>query len=126
MHQWVENPRTVGTLALTQVAIAGTQDPSAKLKIHESGAIPKLVNFMRLNESDDRVQTAVVALSFLTFDCSQNTKAAYEAGAMELLLQHLESPTPGMRAAAATTLRNICMDSAPRITSFVEMGGLKS
>jgi len=128
MHPWAEDPRTVGALAGTQLAIlasvAEKDDPSVKVKIREAGAISPLVGFLR-SEQEDRIQTAVVALSFLTAECEENTVAAYEAGAMELLLKHVDSPVAGMRAAAATTLRNICMVSDDYRKKFVHLGGLK-
>lgn len=127
MHPWAEDPKTVGALAGTQLAIlasvAEKDNPKVKDEIREAGAIPPLVDFLR-SEEQDRVQTAVVALSFLTAECPANTVAAYEAGAMGLLLQHVNSPVAGMRAAAATTLRNICMENEEYRRSFVEQKGL--
>jgi hypothetical protein len=128
MHPWAEDPKTVGALAGTQLAIlasmAEKDKPRAKDEIRKAGAIKPLVEFLQSKEKD-RVQTAVVALSFLTTDCSANTKATYEAGAMESLMEHIESPVAGMRAAAATTLRNICMASLEYRKAFVAAGGIK-
>lgn len=128
MHPWAEDPKTVGALAGTQLAIlasmAEQSDPTVKVKIREAGAIAPLVEFLR-SEQEDRVQTAVVALSFLTADCEENTVQAYEAGALELLMKHVDSPVAGMRAATATTLRNICMAKDDYRTKFVALGGLK-
>ncbi|CAK0817069.1 unnamed protein product [Prorocentrum cordatum] len=127
MHPWADDPRTVGALAGTQLAIqaslADAENPSVKEEIFRAGAIPPLVGFLKSDETD-RVHTAVVALSFLTADCSSNTVAAYEAGAVKLLLQHIGSPLIGMRAAVATTLRNICMERDEYRAEFVELGGL--
>lgn len=127
MHPWAEDPKTVGALAGTQLAIlasvAEKEQPTVKEDIREAGAIPPLVDFLR-SDQNDRVQTAVVALSFLTAECPLNSIAAYEAGAMPLLLKHLDSQAVGMRAAAATTLRNICMENIEYRRTFVEMGGI--
>merc|ERR1719313_951976 len=105
MHPWAEDPKTVGALAGTQLAIlasvAEKDNPRVKDDIREAGALPPLVEFLR-SEEQDRVQTAVVALSFLTAECPPNAVAAYKAGAMPLLLKHLDSSVAGMRAAAAT------------------------
>merc|ERR1712113_1278836 len=79
---------------------------------------------MGRSDQEDRVQTAVVALSFLTAESEENTVAAYDAGALELLLKHVDSPVAGMRAAAATTLRNICMVNDDYRKKFVKLGGL--
>lgn len=127
MHPWAEDPKTVGALAGTQLAIlasvAEKEDPNVKHKIREAGAIPPLVEFLR-SDQEDRVQTAVVALSFLTADCPENVIQAYNAGALELLMKHVDSQVAGMRAAAATTLRNICMEKDEYRRKFVKLGGL--
>jgi len=128
MHPWAEDPKTVGALAGTQLAIlasvAEKDNPRVKDDIREAGAIQPLVEFLRSDQTD-RVQTAVVALSFLTAECPQNAIAAYKAGAMQLLLKHLDSKVAGMRAAAATTLRNICMESEEYRRKFAELDGIK-
>jgi len=128
MHPWAEDPKTVGALAGTQLAIlasvAEKEDASVKHRIREAGAIGPFVDFLRSDE-EDRVQTAVVALSFLTADCRENVIEAYNGGALELLMKHVDSPVAGMRAAAATTLRNICMEKEEYRRKFVKLGGLK-
>jgi len=128
MHPWAEDPKTVGALAGTQLAIlasvAEKENPRVKDDIREAGALPPLVEFLRSDEQD-RVQTAVVGLSFLTAECPPNAVAAYKAGAMPLLLQHLDSSVAGMRAAAATTLRNISMESDEYRRKFADLGGIK-
>lgn len=129
MHPWAEDPKTVGALAGTQLAIlastAEKDNPSVKAQIGEAGAVPPLVAFLE-SDQQDRVQTAVVALSFLTAECSANTIAAYEAGAVPLLLRHMDSQVAGMRAAAATTLRNISMEKDEYRKQFVQLGGIKA
>eukprot|EP00929_Paragymnodinium_shiwhaense_P070832 TRINITY_DN35965_c1_g1_i1.p1 TRINITY_DN35965_c1_g1~~TRINITY_DN35965_c1_g1_i1.p1 ORF type:complete len:298 (+),score=51.68 TRINITY_DN35965_c1_g1_i1:94-987(+) len=128
MHPWAEDPKTVGALAGTQFAIlasaAEKSNPAVKDDIRKAGAIPKLVEFLKSGEKD-RIETAVVALSFLTADCSANARATQEAGGMKYLLQHLESDVAGMRAAAATTLRNMCMEGDSVRKEFVELGGIR-
>lgn len=130
IHPWAKDPQTIGALAGTQLAILAStaekdepSEPSLKLKIHEAGAIVPLVDFLR-SEQEDRVQTAVVALSFLTAECSEIAIATYEAGAVELLLGHLDSTVAGMRAAAATTLRNICVEKDEYRAHFAKLGGI--
>lgn len=132
MHPWAEDPKTVGALAGTQLAILASAaekesqgDKSTKDEIRKAGAIPPLVDFLK-SDQQDRVQTAVVALSFLTADCKENTIAAYDAGALDLLLKHVDAPVAGMRAAAATTLRNICMEDEKYRHKFVDLGGIKA
>lgn len=128
MHPWAEDPRTVGALAGTQLAIlasmAEKDNPRVKDDIREAGGIPPIVDFLKSDQTD-RVQTAVVALSFLTAECPQNARAVYDAGAMPFLLKHLDSEVAGMRAAAATTLRNVCMESDDFRQKFVDLGGIR-
>jgi len=130
LHPWAMDPQTIGALAATQLAILASaaekddSQPNLKLQIHEAGAVKPLVEFLRSN-TKDRVQTAVVALSFLTADCPEIAIAAYEAGAMGPLLMQVASDMAGMRAAAATTLRNICMESDKYRAEFVRLGGIK-
>eukprot|EP00927_Polykrikos_kofoidii_P068475 TRINITY_DN63838_c0_g1_i1.p1 TRINITY_DN63838_c0_g1~~TRINITY_DN63838_c0_g1_i1.p1 ORF type:complete len:328 (-),score=67.25 TRINITY_DN63838_c0_g1_i1:123-1106(-) len=121
MHTWAENPRTVGALAGTRLAMLA--QTTNKASIREAGAIPKIVEFLKSDEMD-RVQTAIVALSFLTAECPENADAAYEAGAIPLLLKCSSASVACMRAATLTTLRNICMENDDYRTKFVELGGL--
>lgn len=127
MHPWAADPKTVGALAGTQLAImasvAEKDNPGVKHRIREAGGIEPLVGFLKSKEKD-RIETAVVALSFLTAECPANTRKAYEAGAMEELMKHVGSPVAGMRAAAATTLRNICMENDTYRKKFVDLGGI--
>lgn len=127
MHPWAADPKTVGTLAATQLAIiastAEKDKPRAKEEIGRAGAIPLLVGYLR-TEEDDRVQIAVVALSFLTTECMPNAVAAFTEGAMPLLLPHLASPICGMQSAAAMTLCNLCNEREEYRKTFVELGGI--
>lgn len=68
----------------------------------------------------------MVALSFLTADCKENVVAAYDAGALELMLKLVDSKVAGERAAAATTLRNICVEDDKYRQSFVQLGGIQA
>jgi hypothetical protein len=128
MHPWAEDPKTVGALAASQLAIvasvADKDNPDVKDNIRNAGAIPPLVGFLKSDQSD-RVQAAVVALSFLTADSEENSEATYQAGAMPVLLEHMDAPIAGMRAAAATTLRNMAMVSFKHRREFIQLGGLK-
>eukprot|EP00929_Paragymnodinium_shiwhaense_P071290 TRINITY_DN36253_c0_g1_i1.p1 TRINITY_DN36253_c0_g1~~TRINITY_DN36253_c0_g1_i1.p1 ORF type:complete len:282 (-),score=48.75 TRINITY_DN36253_c0_g1_i1:302-1147(-) len=121
LHPWASNPRTIGALSATHLAKLG--QGIHKDQIREAGAIPKLVKWLATNDAD-RVQTAVVTLSFLTADCPKNAVAAYDTGAMPALMRHMDADVPGMRAAAATTLRNICIEKDAYRKKFVALGGL--
>eukprot|EP00913_Durusdinium_trenchii_P006699 g6296.t1 len=137
MHPWAEDPKTVGALAqLAILASAAEQaegNKQIKHDIRKAGAIPPLVDFLKSDQIDrgrgrcaDRVQTAVVALSFLTADCKENVVAAYDAGALELMLKLVDSSVAGERAAAATTLRNICVEDDKYREAFVKLGGIQA
>merc|ERR1712217_556315 len=95
---------------LTLATKAGDADPSVKLKIGQAGAIAPLVDFLR-SRREDRIQIGVAALESLTDGCSENAILAYEAGALDALLSHMESSTARIRTAAATASRNICMEN---------------
>eukprot|EP00927_Polykrikos_kofoidii_P086193 TRINITY_DN958_c0_g2_i2.p1 TRINITY_DN958_c0_g2~~TRINITY_DN958_c0_g2_i2.p1 ORF type:complete len:299 (-),score=54.95 TRINITY_DN958_c0_g2_i2:233-1129(-) len=128
MHPWAADPKTVGSLSGAQLAILASNseksNPRVKDDMREAGAIEGLVELLKSNEQD-RSETGAVALHFLTTECPENSTAAHKAGAMPPLLKHLESPVPGMRGAAATILRNICMESEEYRKEFVQMGDLK-
>lgn len=127
MHRWAEDPKTIGALAASQLAIlasqADDQNPGLKEEILKAGAIPGLVEYLHSSQQD-RVQTAVIALGFLTAECPSVADATYRAGAMPLLLKQLDSPICGMRSVAATTLRNVCMDNEESREKFMNLGGM--
>lgn len=129
MHPWAEDPKTVGALSATQLAIMASEaekdNPNVKVEICQAGAIQPLVEFLRSGE-EDRIQASVVALSFLTSECSGAAVAAHQAGALPLVLKHTSSPIGGMRVAAATTVRNICVEKEEYRKEFAELGGLKA
>lgn len=130
LHPWIEDPTTIGALAAVQIAIFASaidevDESKVKDRIREAGAIPLLVDFLR-SPGQDRVQAAVVALRFLTVDCSQNAVAAFEAAAMPLLLtQLLSSSVAGIRGNAATALANLCVESDEYRAEFVRTGGIE-
>jgi len=99
LHPWAEDPKTIGCLAGAQLGMlvssaardaefSDNVDLHIKRDIRELGGLPLLVEFLQCDEWD-RVQTAVAGLVLLTSECPPNAVAAYEAGAMPLLLQHL-------------------------------------
>lgn len=126
MHPWAEDPKTVGTLAGTQLAILASlsENPTVKGEIREAGAIPKLVGFLKSGKPD-RVQTAVVAFSFLTADSPDNALAAFQAGLMEQYVGLLDAPIPGMRCAVATSTRDMMMENMEARLKFMSLGGTR-
>eukprot|EP01067_Filipodium_phascolosomae_P005798 Filipodium_phascolosomae@DN390_c0_g1_i2.p1 len=85
MHPWAANPKTVGALAATQLAmIASSQSgadkaSSVKHTMRFAGAIPKLTQFLQSQE-EDRVHAALVGLSFICDDCEATAKELYDNG----------------------------------------------
>mmetsp|Transcript_8599 Transcript_8599/g.16268 ORF Transcript_8599/g.16268 Transcript_8599/m.16268 type:complete len:319 (+) Transcript_8599:60-1016(+) len=128
MHPWAQDPQSVGALAgfqlsaMAQIAVE-EEDLQMNVSIGEAGAIVPFVDFLRSGE-ENRVQTAVVAFSHLLSDCPSNVRVAYEAGAMELLMDQLEAHIAGMRYAAAKALRDIFVESDAYRRRFVSLGGL--
>lgn len=128
LHPWADDPKTIGTLACTQLAIlaaaAEKENANIKNEIREAGAIPQLIEFLRSSETD-RVQAAMVSLSFLTTENPSNAVATYEAGAMPLIVKHMESDIVGMRGASATVLRDMYTERREFMDAFVALDGIK-
>eukprot|EP01066_Platyproteum_vivax_P013637 Platyproteum_vivax@DN615_c0_g1_i1.p1 len=127
MHPWAVNPRTVGALAATQLAIIVSQQNAPddiKDKIRFAGAIPKLVNFLRSQE-EDRIHAAIVALSFLSDESEANGREMKSKDVMSLLIPHLKSPIEGMRSTTASCLRNIYVLEVDWRKEFVKEGGVE-
>lgn len=128
VHPWAEDPKSVGVLAGTQLAIiasaANNETAHIKDDIRKAGAIPAFVDFLR-SDQVDRVQAGVVALSFMTTDNEENAIEAHRAGVMPLMIQHLHSKIGGMRAASAMTLRNLCMSREEYKQVFIDLGGVQ-
>lgn len=127
-HPWAEDPKTVGALAAMYLARLASEvvltNPGIKDEIRKAGAIPPLVDLLRSSEQD-RIQTAVVTLRYLTDESSGNAAAAYKEGAMPPLIECLRSPVGGLRGAAASTLRNIYLINDNCRKAFVSLGGVE-
>lgn len=127
-HTWAEDPRTIGALAAVMFGLlasyAPVGDSEYKAEILNSGATDQLVAFIG-SEEPDRVQAAVIALSYLTAECTANARAVYDAGAAPLLIKHLDSLVAGLRGAAASTLRHICVENEACCESVMGLGGMK-
>lgn len=127
-HPWAEDPRTVGALAAMFIAllasVAAGGDPEMKAEILTAEAKEQFIVFLG-SEEIDRVQAAVIALNYLTEQCTANAEALYNAGALPLLIKHLDSPVGGLRGAAASTLRHICLESQEYCEAFMSLGGMK-
>jgi len=129
LHSWALQPKTVGALAGTQLAILAStvdrDDSRIKDCMMKAGMIQHLVEYLK-SMQEERVQIAMIALSILTTNHSASSQAVNEAGIMPFLLEHLkESYVEGMRGVAATTLRNICVDDNVCREKFVELGGIQ-
>jgi len=143
-HQWAEDARTVGALAAMCIGLVACLAPNkaaddgdfaerpegaaAETEIRAEILTPEareqLIVFLGCEEVD-RVQAAVIALNYLTFDCGANAEALYHAGALPLLIKHMDSPVAGLRGAAASTSRHICVQHDDFREAFVSLGGMK-
>lgn len=124
MHPWAADPKTVGPLAATQLAILSSMaDSDRKVEIKNAGAIPLFKKYLESKE-DDRLQTAIVALSFLSTDNVMCAQAIHDEGCMKLLVPHLNAPIQGMRGAVASTLRNMYVLGPEAKDEFLKLGGL--
>lgn len=127
MHPWAANPRTVGTLAITQLAImASSQAEGVKDEIREAGAIPILVESLDNTQEQDRLDAAVIALSFLSVENTKNCLEIYNSKGLPKLIKLMESEVEGMRGATAQTCRNVFMLGIAQKQEFVRLGGISS
>lgn len=141
-HPWAVDPKTIGALACAHLASAaaaeaaesesasnGESEPQAwqivKRTAFEAQAVPALVGFLR-SKQEDRVQAAVLCLRFLTDrpGGALTAIAAYDEGAMPLLIAMLGS-RKAIASAAASTLRNIFIASDAYRQDFVDLGGVE-
>jgi len=97
--------------------ISQEDDPSTWRGIQ----VRQMVDFLGSNK-DEEVSAALLALSMLTADNPHNVRAAYDAGALELLVKYLGSHQSGTRTAAAKTLRNICTEGSEYRRAFARLG----
>lgn len=128
-HPWAEDPQSIGALAAVFIAllasVASNGDPEFKAELLSAGgAAASLVAYLS-DENADRVQAAVVALSYLTDECPVNAQAVFQAGALPPLVRQLDSPVAGLRGAAASTLRHICIENEVYCEAFVSLGGMR-
>ena len=138
MHPWAADPKTIGALAGTQLAIISSVGSAGEAadepqqvarhqelneEIRKAGAIPKFKNFLE-SGAVDRLHTAVVALSFMSTDNHACAQEMLQIDMMPILIPHLKSPKQGMRAAVATTLRNISCVSNEAREKLADAGGL--
>eukprot|EP00928_Gymnodinium_smaydae_P034348 TRINITY_DN24360_c1_g6_i1.p1 TRINITY_DN24360_c1_g6~~TRINITY_DN24360_c1_g6_i1.p1 ORF type:complete len:272 (-),score=35.61 TRINITY_DN24360_c1_g6_i1:187-1002(-) len=126
-HPWAVNPRTIGTLASVKITQTISENGfNADLYssfVRKLDGIKTLVEFLK-SEAVDRVQYGVDALRILTNEDRDNATEAREAGAMELLLPHLESNVLGMAAAVSRTLRNLYIADVECRREFANLGGI--
>ncbi|KOB59397.1 hypothetical protein PFHG_01154 [Plasmodium falciparum HB3] len=144
MHPWAADPKTIGALSATQLAILASKEnePHYKDAIREANGIAVFINLLKSHELD-RVHAAVVALSFLSVDSKKtkihNKKKIYmhiffedvkncicmfESGALPYLISGMKSNIDGMKAACAQTCRNIFVLDKKYKKEFLKLGGI--
>merc|ERR1719359_1891329 len=94
-------------------------DPSRKDEILAAGAITKFKEYLESTD-EDRVQTAVVALSFLSADNTKCASEIFKVGCVPLLVPLLSAPIDGMRGAVAKALRNVYGQTATAKSAFLQ------
>jgi hypothetical protein len=72
LHPWADNPRTIGSLAASQIGIFAsekdtTSDPSFFKDVITNGTLDKLISFL-ISVERDKFEAAILALSFLSED----------------------------------------------------------
>ncbi|WBY56414.1 armadillo-domain containing rhoptry protein [Plasmodium yoelii yoelii] len=125
MHPWAADPKTIGALSATQLAILASKEnePHYKDAIRESNGIPVFINLLKSHELD-RVHAAVVALSFLSVDNVKNCICMFDNGALPYLITGMKSNIDGMKAACAQTCRNIFVLDKNYKKEFLKLGGI--
>eukprot|EP00929_Paragymnodinium_shiwhaense_P092074 TRINITY_DN51959_c0_g1_i1.p1 TRINITY_DN51959_c0_g1~~TRINITY_DN51959_c0_g1_i1.p1 ORF type:complete len:310 (+),score=101.39 TRINITY_DN51959_c0_g1_i1:161-1090(+) len=151
LHPWASNPKTVGSLACLHLARlasldlsqdskkAGASSEEAKTTVAwplcsevkqqaaeaKATVMPALVACLEAQEMDRR-QAGVIALSFLTTESEENGQAAFDAGALPVLLDCMRHSvhTP-FQMAAATALRNMCIVNETAAAELRKLDGLK-
>lgn len=129
-HPWAEDPRTVGTLAAMHITLLACEVAKEEQQLLEAigraGAIPHLVRQLGSKDAD-RVQSVVVALTYLTDSSnapSANATAAFESDALPKLIPLMDGPVAGLRGAVASCLRNICLESLEYRAQLADLGGM--
>ncbi|CRG98943.1 armadillo-domain containing rhoptry protein, putative [Plasmodium relictum] len=125
MHPWAADPKTIGALSATQLAILASKEnePHYKDAIREADGIPVLINLLKSHELD-RIHASVVALSFLSVDNVKNCICMFENGALPYLISGMKSNIDGMKAACAQTCRNIFVLDKKYKKEFLKLGGI--
>ncbi|EKX72344.1 conserved hypothetical protein [Theileria equi strain WA] len=125
LHPWAANPRTIGALSATQLAIYASKEyePEYKEEIRAAGGIEVLVDMLH-SEEEDRVHAAVVALSFLSTGNLKCCSEMYEHDAFPPLIKGMRSKIDEMRAACAQICRNIYQMDLDYRRDFMKLGGL--
>eukprot|EP00742_Colponemidia_sp_Colp-10_P001472 GILJ01001582.1.p1 GENE.GILJ01001582.1~~GILJ01001582.1.p1 ORF type:complete len:347 (-),score=74.86 GILJ01001582.1:153-1193(-) len=124
IHPWADNPKTVGALAASQLAIFAGEDDKKKRAIMNAGGLQKLVKFLA-GTSVDKKETAVIALVFLSEGDADVRAEIRDNGAFRPLITLASSKKPGMRAAVIKVLRNLYFDNEEAQNSFIEAGGIR-
>mmetsp|Transcript_43324 Transcript_43324/g.85822 ORF Transcript_43324/g.85822 Transcript_43324/m.85822 type:complete len:264 (-) Transcript_43324:365-1156(-) len=122
LHPWALNPTTIGALAAVQLAIMANSE-EAQFKIGEAGAIELLLEFLE-SEQEDRRHCGMVALHTLLFDNPENVSLAVDAGAIDILMNHIDVPLPEARMLIGNTLRHIFVTDPVYRKEFVMKGGI--
>jgi len=125
LHPWAKNPTTIGALAAVQLAIMAenSAETQAKIGIGEAGAMELLLEFFE-SKQEDRQHCAMVALHDLVDDSPENVSLAVDAGAIDILMNHVDSPLLEARMLVANIFRRIFVWDHGYRDEFVKKGGI--
>ena len=134
VHAWAENPQTIGCLAIAQLGLKcmNIDGPDSyinvlKDRIRTTGGIKKMAGYINPtnNETQDRVENAVVALSFICADNDENCIHLYECDGLRGLINIMRDGTQkeGCRITAAVLVRNMLDEGDMYTKTFIELKG---
>eukprot|EP00914_Ancora_sagittata_P007139 GHVO01014153.1.p1 GENE.GHVO01014153.1~~GHVO01014153.1.p1 ORF type:complete len:241 (+),score=39.62 GHVO01014153.1:208-930(+) len=129
LHPWASQPRTVGALAATQLAIIASEHDASTgpgqqvlSDLRNKGCIPILCEM--LTDKDESVgHAALVALSFLSVENPRNCIEMQKNKIFARLVPHLMGTQDGQRAAAALICRNVFILDQTYRAEFISTGG---
>jgi len=133
LHPWAENPQSVGALAVSQLGIYTSRKEARTEKVVAEvlrlGALESLLQCLSASPRD-RKEAALLALSFLSEDCSFHTGPAIcekllQLNVLPLIMAELKDAKEGVRSTALFCCRNLYLSRPAVQRAFVEAQGCK-
>ncbi|SBS82691.1 armadillo-domain containing rhoptry protein, putative (ARO) [Plasmodium ovale curtisi] len=118
MHPWAADPKTIGALSATQLAILANE-PHYKDAIREADGIPVFINLLKSHVRTTSFQCVGAEVCHV-----KNCISMFDNGAMSYLISGMKSSIDGMKAACAQTCRNIFVLDKKYKKEFLKLGGI--